>query len=905
MVVRKLLPFISFLIISYLRLTAQDIMLQGWYWDYPKTAQGKYWVDTLALKAKKLSAAGFNYLWMPPMSKAAAGTISNGYDIFDYYNLGTGTSSQTGFGYRSKIDRMIDSLDKYNIVPIADMVYNHRVGGKWENNDDVEGWIENYNLTKHNNGDVCYPSDRFRCILPIGGLTGLGAGNYYFKVHSASQSADYYNKPYKFYISTKKKGWANLPDLSETANNGGADCGEGNDNIQLGRNIDAAIDNGGCSTDEFELDLITDDFFTAGDTMYISLTNVDGNYSDHFIYGLWYSTSSSDIQSQLKYQTATNFHNAPSGRGQMNYLNFKPNGNPTCLCGDWDGMLFYYDVDQYVPSTIDTLNAWTKWMMQDVGVKGLRIDAVKNFTPEFTGNLLDYLHYSGNDPKMIVGESYDYDAYTLKTRLDDVYSYMDQDTKDAMYYSLFDFNLQSCLRDACDAFGYDTRNVFGCGMHESQQIYRRNIVTFVNNHDFREASQAVDNDPILAYAYILTNPTVGIPCVYWADYFSSDHPEYQKEINNILSCHYNFIQGALDVDYLNRYNTPYASNYISGAASTSLIYQLSNMNNPCLANRDVVVAINFSGNDLKVDIGTNTSTPFHLQQGDTLVDVLGKSAFPYAIVNSSNQIYIDLPPRSYSIWARVSPITQTPAIDANGPASFCHGDQVTLSAMSSLIPCHTYQWEKDGQDIDGATGLAYVVMSSGSYQLSESYNGAMEHLSNVITVTVNPDHPNITSDGITLTCSVSNVFYQWYYGNTATSLTPITGAMAQQYVAPQSGYYAVVISDSNGCSDTSEVLQHWMVGIGNIDAGNSLELFPNPSGNTLYYKIVNSGVKEECKLVEVLSMTGKKMISISPPIEPEEKYIALDLTTLDAGIYFLKIILDKEVVMAKFEKELP
>ena len=92
-------------------------------------------------------------------------------------------------------------------------------------------------------------------------------------------------------------------------------------------------------------------------------------------------------------------------------------------------------------------------MMEDVGVEGLRLDAVKNFTPEFTGNLLDYLHDNGNDLKIIVGESYDYDSATLKSRLDAVYSYMDEDKKKTMYYSLFDFNLQASLRDACDAFG--------------------------------------------------------------------------------------------------------------------------------------------------------------------------------------------------------------------------------------------------------------------------------------------------------------------------------------------------------------------------------------------------------------------------------------------------------------------
>jgi hypothetical protein len=34
-----------------------------------------------------------------------------------------------------------------------------------------------------------------------------------------------------------------------------------------------------------------------------------------------------------------------SGRGQMTQANFKPNGNATQLSGDWDEMLFFYDVD--------------------------------------------------------------------------------------------------------------------------------------------------------------------------------------------------------------------------------------------------------------------------------------------------------------------------------------------------------------------------------------------------------------------------------------------------------------------------------------------------------------------------------------------------------------------------------
>lgn len=29
---------------------SQDVMMQGWYWDYPKTANGANWTDTLNVK---------------------------------------------------------------------------------------------------------------------------------------------------------------------------------------------------------------------------------------------------------------------------------------------------------------------------------------------------------------------------------------------------------------------------------------------------------------------------------------------------------------------------------------------------------------------------------------------------------------------------------------------------------------------------------------------------------------------------------------------------------------------------------------------------------------------------------------------------------------------------------------
>ncbi|MCS6990796.1 MAG: alpha-amylase family glycosyl hydrolase [Chitinophagales bacterium] len=873
---------------------AQEVMLQGWYWDYPKTAQAKWWVDTLRQKTKALAEAGFTHIWLPPLSKSASGNNSNGYDIKDYFDLGIYPTS-TQFGNETRLLALIDSMNKYQLTPIADMIYNHRSGGKWENNPSVEGWIENYNLAKHNSGDACYPSDRFRCVLPIGGSSGLGAGTYYFKIRSASMANSYYNNPYVFKITTKKVKSSSLPDLTESEPNGGADCGQPNNYYGLARNLKATIDAGGCGTDEFALTLTTSDFYDTGDTLFITLTNENGAYSDHYIYGLWYTGTNSNIQHKIIYQTATDFSGLKSGRGTMNHFAFKPNGNPTCLCGDLDGMWFYYDLDQNVPAVADTLKVWTQWMMEQFDMQGFRVDAVKHIPASFLGDLLDYLHQQGLNPKLVVGESYDYDATVLRNRLDEVYAHMDQATKNAMYYSLFDFNLQACLRDACDAFGYDVRNVFQCGLNSVHSVFRKNIVTFVNNHDFREASQSVDNDPILAYVYILTNPVIGIPCVYWTDYYSKKYPSYTEEFNAVLRTHFRFLQGAQQVEYLNRYNSPFPVTYFSGAASTTLAYQITGSTNTCLPDRDALVVINFSGQTLKANLTVNTASPFKLKPGDTLSDVLGRSAFDYAIINSNNQVYVELPPRSYSVWARVPPVKHTPIISANGPTEFCHGESVVLSMTNPPIACYDYRWKRNGVSIPGATGPLLTVTQSGTYTLEASYNGSQAKVSAPIYVSVSPEKPSIVSDGITLTCTVENMSYQWLKGNTPASLMPIPAATAQSYTPDQSAYYAVQITDTNGCSNQSDPLQFWMIGMPQADHAG-IRLYPNPADQRIELALPNG----KGGWLRIETITGAALFQQHIP--PAIAQLTIDISELPAAVYRLKWTNEKETYIKLFTK---
>src|SRR6185436_12468050 len=84
-------------------------------------------------------------------------------------------------------------------------------------------------------------------------------------------------------------------------------------------------------------------------------------------------------------------------------------------------------------------------------------------------------------------------------------------------------------------------------------------------------------------------------------------------------------------------------------------------------------------------------------------------------------------------------------------------------------------------------------------------------LMNYITVYPTPPFPTITQAGYTLTSSPANS-YQWQFNS-----IDIPGATNQSYTILQTGYYTVVIGDSNGCKNSTTVY----VLISGVDEMNS------------------------------------------------------------------------------------
>jgi poly(3-hydroxybutyrate) depolymerase len=156
-----------------------------------------------------------------------------------------------------------------------------------------------------------------------------------------------------------------------------------------------------------------------------------------------------------------------------------------------------------------------------------------------------------------------------------------------------------------------------------------------------------------------------------------------------------------------------------------------------------------------------------------------------------------------TITAQIPPVL---TVTANGPTTFCDGGNVTLTVSS--VSGLTFQWNKNGTAIPGATGMSYTASTSGKYTVTATAAGPCSTSSADVTVLVLPiadsPPPTIFSSGpttfceggsVTLTLMNSAVSWQWYQDGII-----IPGALSSTYTASTSGFYRVTYVTGGPCS---------------------------------------------------------------------------------------------------------
>ena len=208
----------------------------------------------------------------------------------------------------------------------------------------------------------------------------------------------------------------------------------------------------------------------------------------------------------------------------------------------------YADIDYSHPEVIEETKKWANWFVEETGVDGFRLDAVKHINENFIYELRESIEANFGKQFFIVGEYWDQNYTNLNSYLDS------QDYK----LDLFDVGLHHQLEQASKkGQEFDLTHLF------DQTLLKNNpmqAVTFVDNHD-SQPNQSLESfvepwfKPI-AYGIILLRKD-GYPVLFYGDYYGiqGDHPiEPQREvIDKLMYLKKNFAYGD-QTDYLDHGN---------------------------------------------------------------------------------------------------------------------------------------------------------------------------------------------------------------------------------------------------------------------------------------------------------------------------------------------------------------
>jgi alpha-amylase len=241
---------------------------------------------------------------------------------------------------------------------------------------------------------------------------------------------------------------------------------------------------------------------------------------------------------------------------------------------------------------------------------------------------------------------------------------------------IYDYGLREALRRSCTDSTFDVRLLYERSLRDASTVSGYNIVTLVNHPAYKDQNgKANDRDdiienPLLAYAYILTNNQIGLPTIFYGDYFGgqSELDGYlgkeplRKPIDQLIKAHREFMFNSTSIDYLNRRGSDKQAYYASGDSSRVLIFQMDGNNTPAgqanspAGNKDVLVAINFGKDTIAVTQELNMA---NVEPGDYFTDILNQSLTPKVTVSGFdsahqvvNAVRLQLAPQSYSVWVQ-------------------------------------------------------------------------------------------------------------------------------------------------------------------------------------------------------------------------------------------------------------
>lgn len=244
-------------------------------------------------------------------------------------------------------------------------------------------------------------------------------------------------------------------------------------------------------------------------------------------------------------------------------------------------------------------------------------------------------------------------------------------------------------------------------------------------------------------------------------------------------------------------------------------------------------------------------------------------------------------------------IDLTATIAADGPTTLCFGETVTLNSTTAGAGL-SYQWQKNGVNIAGATNSSYVVTKQGNYRCIVTKPSCSSTSAPIgVTVNLTPNAFITALDGLDL-CGLPNVrlrgnnapgyTYQWYLDG-----SPIAGATNILYYATATGSYQVQVTNASGCSNMSPasvVFSSCRMAEGEVMA--DINVMPNPNKGVFDIQFQMNTNTTVTARVMVMNLAGQTVASFDAEVVGGALQYGVEIAPV-AGAYLLVVQVDGAV----------
>ena len=225
-----------------------------------------------------------------------------------------------------------------------------------------------------------------------------------------------------------------------------------------------------------------------------------------------------------------------------------------------------------------------------------------------------------------------------------------------------------------------------------------------------------------------------------------------------------------------------------------------------------------------------------------------------------------------------NPMPASAVVPYDTSVTLCHGLPINF-VVNTVGTGLTYQWYYNASPIIGATNGSYIASVAGQY-IVQLNNGTCV-MEMPFTDVINPPMPVIgyNSTGPSLFTG-SFYTYQWFRNDSA--ITAIsTGSSSAVLPVTIAGFYTVVVSDHNGCFDTSASFQFPIpdtstTAITNISNSSNISVYPNP-GTSMIHIAAPVSVN-----ISIMSTDGRIVLK-------QQNATDVNVTNLASGMYMIMI----------------